>query len=107
MIKRSSEGDAPPELLLRQSPGFIQIDDTRDPRSPGSYVFRGALAALYLACFDRPRKAIDAGALAGVPHPPDAVEAALDEFVARGLMVRDGNLFLALALPAAGAAGDL
>ena len=99
--------DVLPELLLRQSPGFIQIDDTRDPDDPGTYVFHDALAALYLACFDEPRTAVQAAARAGVPHPPEAVEAALDEFVARRLMMRDGNLFLALAIPAAGAHGDL
>ena len=36
----------------------------------------------------------------GFRIPVDEVEAALDEFVARGLMMRDGNLFLSLALPA-------
>ena len=30
----------------------------------------------------------------------DEIREALDEFVTRGLMMRDGNLFLSLALPA-------
>jgi ribosomal peptide maturation radical SAM protein 1 len=96
-----------PTLRLWRSPGLVQIDDTRDPDTPVTSTFRGPLAALYLACFDRPRKVIDAASRAGLDHPTEAVEAALDEFVARGLMMRDGNLFLSLALPASGAYADL
>lgn len=104
---RAWVGEATPVLELWQSPGIVQIDDTREPARPCTHTFRGALASLYLACFDRPRKAVDAAAEAGVSYSPAAVEAALDEFVSRKLMMRDGNLFLALALPASGAFGDL
>jgi ribosomal peptide maturation radical SAM protein 1 len=100
-------GETRPTLRLWRSPGLIQIDDTRDPESPGTHTFHGRLAALYLACFDQARKPAEAGARAGLPHSTEAVEAALDEFVARGLMMRDGNLFLSLAVPANGAYSDL
>lgn len=96
-----------PVLRMWRSPGFIQIDDSRDPGRPSTSTFRGPLADLYLACFDRPRKPEDARRSAGLEHPAAAVEAALDEFVERRLMLRDGNLFLALALPAAGAFAEL
>jgi hypothetical protein len=35
-----------------------------------------------------------------VHDPPDEVSAALNEFVSRGLMMRDRKLYLSLALPA-------
>jgi len=96
-----------PVLRLWRSPGFIQIDDTRDPDKPNTYTFRDALAELYVACFDHPCSAPEASTRANLSYSPKAVEAALDEFVARGLMMRDGNLFLALAVPAPGAFADL
>jgi len=94
-----------PTLRLWRAPGLIQVDDTRRPGARSITTFRGPLAALYLACFDAARTPADARTRSGVPHGADEVERALDEFVARGLMMRDGNLFLALALPA-GAGGN-
>ena len=100
-------GELRPALRLWRSPGLIQIDDTRDPDGPRSTTFRDALADLYLACFEGPVKAEEAKRRSGLDHPLAAVEAALDEFVERDLMLRDGNLFLALAIPAAGAYSEL
>lgn len=104
---RAWAGEARPALWLWRTPGMIQIDDLRSTGSPHSYTFEGPLAALYLACFEQPRTAAMVAAAAGVSHTAAQVESALDEFVARRLMIRDGNLFLALALPGTGAMGDL
>lgn len=105
---RDAWADKPvPALRLWRSPGLIQIDDTRDSERPCTHTFEEPLARLYLACFNRPRKAADVVKEAGLDHPIEAVEAALDEFVRRQLMMRDGNLFLSLAIPASGAYGDL
>lgn len=100
-------GEERPGLWLWHSPGLVQIDDLRAPGAPQSFTFEGPLAALYLACFERPRTVATATEAAGLTHGPAQVEAALDEFVARRLMVRDGNLFLALALPGPGPLADL
>jgi hypothetical protein len=68
--------------------------------APGTYTFRGPLARMYAAASDRARSAAKLKEELRLPWPAEEVEAALDEFVARGLMVRDGSLFLSLALPA-------
>lgn len=100
-------GERRPGLWLWRSPEVIQIDDTRGPGRGRTTTFRGSLAALYLACFDAPRSAPEARTRAGLDQPVEEVEAALDEFVARGLMLRDEQLFLSLALPASGAELDV
>jgi ribosomal peptide maturation radical SAM protein 1 len=100
---RRRRADQPqPSLKVWTAPGFIQIDDHRDPDHPGTYTFSDPLASLYLACSERAVTAKVAGEGLGLHEPPEAIEAVLDEFTARGLMMRDGNLFLALAIPAAG-----
>jgi len=91
-----------PTLALGRAPGLIQIEDQRDPTSLGTYTFEEPLASLYLATIDKPVKAEGARDILGLPYPLEEVTEALDEFCARGLMMRDGNLFLALAIPATG-----
>lgn len=92
--------DDRPTLRYWCSGDFLQIEDRRDPDAPGTHTFDGPLASLYLACSQRPRAARDARRIAELPYPEDEVSAALDEFCERRLMMRDGNLFLALAVPA-------
>ena len=84
--------------------GLLQIEDARDADQPGTYTFEDPLASVYLACADRPVKAEGVVAALELDHPVDEVRHALEEFVDRGLMLRDGNLFLALAIPATGGA---
>lgn len=104
----SAKGDDVPTLRAWRSPGMLHLDDGRDLAAPVTYRFSGALAELYWACFQHPLSAAKARAAAGLDEVSDEqAEAALDQFVARRLMMRDGNLFLALALPASGPMGDL
>ncbi|SEH03267.1 ribosomal peptide maturation radical SAM protein 1 [Nonomuraea solani] len=92
-----SEG-RPPELTYWSAPGFLQIHDGRNPDTEGTYTFHDHLAAIYLACSERP---ITAAAVAGrLGLPVEAVRAALEEFAGRGLVFLDGPRALALALPA-------
>lgn len=98
----AQKADRPPELVWWQSPGLLQIEDLRKPEEPGTYTFEDPLASVYTACSDKPVKAAWVKEALDLPYSVDEVESALDEFVARGLMMRDGNLFLALALPATG-----
>jgi ribosomal peptide maturation radical SAM protein 1 len=91
-----------PTLNMWSTPGFVQIEDHRPTRPQGTYTFHDPLATLYLACNDHPVTAREAAASLAGTYSGEDVTRALDEFVARGLMFRDENLFIALALPATG-----
>lgn len=91
-----------PGLTYRSAPGFLQIYDSRQPGQEGTYVFRGALADIYLACSDRPTTAAAVHQKLAGRVPPDAVQEVFTEFQSRGLMFVDGPHALALALPAVG-----
>ena len=88
-----------PSLTYRRSPALVQIEDARDPGTPLTYSLDGPLAELYPAFSDRPMSAAGAKEKWGWDWPVEEIEGALDEFCEKGLMMRDGNLFLTLALP--------
>ncbi|HWO67172.1 MAG TPA: RiPP maturation radical SAM C-methyltransferase [Umezawaea sp.] len=90
----------PPVLVYRSSPGFLQIHDGRHRETSGTYTFHDDLADIYLACSERPTTAAAVRAGLGLDLPVQAVEDAFIQFRDRGLMFLDGNLALALALPA-------
>ncbi len=92
--------DETPSLTFWWAPSTLHIEDRRWPDRVGTYAFEDPLAALYVACSDAPVKAIDVAKVTDLVDRVDEVEGALDEFCRLGLMMRDGNLFLALALPA-------
>ncbi len=101
-IARWEQAELRPSLVWWHTPGLLQIEDRRDADAPGTYTFEDPLASLYLACAERPVKADAVASALQLEHPVDEVRHALDEFVERGLMMRDGNLFLSLAIPATG-----
>lgn len=88
----------PPQLTFYHAPGFLRIDDGRVPDDSGRHEIEGMLADLYPAISDQPLSART------VARSLDLVEAevteALDGYVDRGLAMRDGSQYLALALPA-------
>lgn len=88
-----------PRLTFWWSPGLLQIEDRRSLLSSATYSFEDPLAALYAACSDEPSSAAALRRRLGLDASEDAIAAALDEFCERGLMMRDGRTFLALALP--------
>jgi ribosomal peptide maturation radical SAM protein 1 len=90
--------DPPPLLVYRSAPGLLRIFDGRHPDRQGTYTFRDTVAAIYLACVDRPRTANGVHRDLGVPLT--TVVGAFRRFGERGLMFLDGDLALALALPA-------
>jgi hypothetical protein len=92
--------DVRPSLTLQRAPDFIQIVDGRKQDTLDVHTFRGELAQLYEAVMDRPRSPRMVHELTELECGVEEIEEVLDEFVARDLMMRDGNLFLALALPA-------
>jgi ribosomal peptide maturation radical SAM protein 1 len=89
----------PPVLVYRTAPGFLQIYDGR-PERQGTYTFHDTLAAIYLACVDRPRTARAVHRELGLDVTVAAVQDAFRRFGERGLMFLDGDLAVALALPA-------
>ncbi|WP_189153346.1 RiPP maturation radical SAM C-methyltransferase [Lentzea pudingi] len=92
--------DTRPTLVYRSAAGYLRIDDARHQGRDGTYTFHDTLAAIYLACTDRPRTAAAVRAELGLALPVEAVRDAFTQFQERGLMFLDGELALALALPA-------
>jgi hypothetical protein len=93
------KAERPPVLVYRSAPGFLQIYDGR-PERQGTYTFHDTLAAIYLACTQRPRTAMAVHRELGLDVPVAAVAKALRGFEERGLMFLDDDLAIALALPA-------
>jgi ribosomal peptide maturation radical SAM protein 1 len=89
-----------PVLRSRSSPGYLQIYDTRDADKVGTYTFRGELADIYAACMDRPRSAAAVVQELELRRTVGSVESIFAEFQQRGLMFRDGDWTLSLAIPA-------
>ena len=92
--------DKQPSLTYWSAPHFVQIHDQRRPEQAGKYTFEDTLADLYLACITRPNTAATVRRQLGLSLPTEAVQEVFTEFRDRGLMFLDGQLALALALPA-------
>jgi ribosomal peptide maturation radical SAM protein 1 len=91
-----------PTLKFWFSPGLLQIEDHRNPSNPGTFTFRDELAKLYRYCSNQPQSAAKLKTELGLQETIEEIEICLNEFCARGLMMRDGKQFLSLALPATG-----
>ena len=88
-----------PTLTFSYSDSYLQIADFRK-RIPVVQAFEGPLAELYRAASDRPITVDRCMELSKVNVPRGSIERALNEFCERGLMMKDGDKFLSLALPA-------
>ena len=97
--REAHDGGAAPALTVSRADGFIQVVDARNPERVGVHTFEGPLASLYLGLMDKPMTPAAVAERTGLGRPVGEVAEALDEFVARGLMLRDGQLLLSLALP--------
>jgi ribosomal peptide maturation radical SAM protein 1 len=89
-----------PALTFWLAGDFLQIEDTRDRDKPGIYSFGYPLSSIYAQSSDSPQSARRLRQDLELEWPEEEIEGALDEFCARGLMMREGRQFLALALPA-------
>jgi ribosomal peptide maturation radical SAM protein 1 len=89
-----------PSLTYWSAEGSMQIEDLRDPSEPVTFTVIDPLASVYTALSDRPNTVAKVKEELNLPWPAGELEAELDEFCARGLMIREGRLFLSLALPA-------
>jgi ribosomal peptide maturation radical SAM protein 1 len=98
--KKAWEEEPRPSLVFWSAPGCLKIEDGRVPEACGTYSFEGPLAEVYRACSDRPRAVGSLGRELDLGWSPTALEFALDSFCERGLMMRDGDQYLSLAIPA-------
>jgi ribosomal peptide maturation radical SAM protein 1 len=94
-----------PALRFRASPGFVQVDDRRACNSAATYTLTGPLAALYSSCSDSPRSVTTLKNRSVVDWSEGKIETALGKLCSQGLMMRDGDLYLSLAIPARVAGG--
>jgi hypothetical protein len=93
------DGAIEPWLVYRTAPGLLQIEDGRNPAAPVLYQFESPLAEIYRAISDRPISAANVRQALNLPWSADEIADALDLFAAKGLVMRDDELFLALAIP--------
>jgi hypothetical protein len=87
-----------PELTYQSSPEFVQIEDRRRCGELTTYSLTGPLAALYTACSEGPR-GISSVRECSPAWSESKCEGALAELCRQGLMMRDGGLYLSLAIP--------
>ena len=103
--RRRRASARPAFLVFRQAPGLLIIDDGRGGDGHViTYTYRGPVAAIYAECVETMRRPGDVTAAlarqdASLAGRERDVEAALDEFCRRGLMVGEDGWYLALAQP--------
>lgn len=89
-----------PSLTVVRGVDKLYVDDRRSLERAGSYTLEGVTARLYDSLMTSPVSTTELAAR--FPRLGDGeLERTLDQFIGAGLVMRDGNLFLALALPAA------
>ncbi|HEX2913315.1 MAG TPA: RiPP maturation radical SAM C-methyltransferase [Chloroflexia bacterium] len=89
-----------PHLFYRVYQGFLQIEDYRKPEEHRSYTIEEPQAAIYRAFSDRPHTALAVKTRLDLSCSLSEMEQILQKFCEYGLMMRDGNYYLSLALPA-------
>jgi ribosomal peptide maturation radical SAM protein 1 len=94
------KGETAPRLDYRWSPGLLHIDDRRNPSAACRYTFGSPLSEIYTALSDSPTSAPALREKLDLPWSAEEISDALDLFVEKGLVMRDEELFLALAIPA-------
>ena len=88
----------PPRFTFRFSPGLIRVHDGRACPATG-YTLTGPLATIYAMCSEAPRAIGSIAEQVASSWSTPRVESALNELSASGLMMRDGDRYLSLALP--------
>jgi ribosomal peptide maturation radical SAM protein 1 len=91
----------PPELRFRASDEFVQIEDRRKCEESLKYTLTGPVASLYASCSDAPQALSSLKRKLDLDWRDEKIEKTLDALCEQGLMMRDRDLFLSLALPVA------
>lgn len=97
--QKSWEADTKPWLTYRWSPGIMQIEDGRQPANPLTYNLPSPLAEIYRAISERPLPAATIANALAMHGDAGEIAEALDLFVEKGLVMREDDLYLALAIP--------
>jgi ribosomal peptide maturation radical SAM protein 1 len=93
------DDDFQPTLTFRSSPGVLIIQDQRRRGGGLLYRFDDPLAGIYTAISDAPLSAAALREHLDLPWKADDISEALDLFADKGLVMREDDLFLALAIP--------
>lgn len=88
-----------PWMSYRHYPDRLEIEDGRSPASPQLYRLEQPLADIYALISERPLSAGNIQQTLGLSDSVEDIASALDMFAQKGLVMRDNDLFLALALP--------
>ena len=89
-----------PQLTFLSSPDYLQIEDRRSCPHVSTYNLVGPIAKLYAGASNGPQGAATLKDKLSLDWSQSKIEAALDELCSQGLTMRDGDLFLSLAIPA-------
>jgi ribosomal peptide maturation radical SAM protein 1 len=95
--QRAWKATPPPSLVYWSSPDYVVVEDRRTAGTVAKYSLRGGVARLFGRCSSGPvsvetlRKTIDG---------PPALDETLHELCGQGLIMREGDLVLALPIPA-------
>jgi ribosomal peptide maturation radical SAM protein 1 len=98
--QRAWSGGQRPTLTCFAGEDFAQIEDKREPEKGGFFTLEGPLARLYLACSERAQTVASAMATARIGEDAEQVEQLLNDYCESGVMMRDGDRYLSLALSA-------
>ncbi len=93
--------DVAPSLTYQWAPGVLRVEDRRSALSAAVHTFGDPCAAVFHQVSGHAATAKTIAETLGLALP--SVVEALDELERRALVLRDGNLHLALATPAVGA----
>jgi ribosomal peptide maturation radical SAM protein 1 len=91
-----------PSMIFTTADGAVRIDDRRDLGAPATHDLEGLEAKLYAACSDRPEPAARLARRVPEAGGVDEIARGLEGLHERGLMMRDGDNYLSLAVPAPG-----
>jgi ribosomal peptide maturation radical SAM protein 1 len=93
------EGERRPACTYWTAPRLLIIDDRRNPQAPATHRFEFPASGIYEKCSDRPQSVRGLATQFAESVTELEIEKTLHEFCSRGLMMREQNLYLALALP--------
>lgn len=91
-----------PGLKFFSAPDLVVVEDSRLPRGMTTTVLRGCDAALYSGCSDLPMKLGALKEQLGLTVADQEIVERLEDMSGRGLIMKESNRYLSLALPATG-----
>jgi ribosomal peptide maturation radical SAM protein 1 len=97
--QRAWQAPAPPTMTFWYTPKYLCIEDRRICNKPANYSFTGPLASLYAAASERHKTAENLKDSLALDWSRRKIADTLQKLCRLGLMMREGDAFLSLALP--------